>query len=84
MEDRVRRGWSGDLSAKTAAIKILGRYVSVFNQEQEDELVQHILMLKGVLFGIKTTELRIGIGRKKLVNFNHPFDIEKDRAGKDG
>lgn len=64
--------------------KKLGRYKTVFNKEQEEELSQYIKSMEARLFGITGKELRILAFQ--LAERNHienPFNAETRMAGED-
>lgn len=64
--------------------KKLGRYKTVFNKEQEEELSQYIKSMEARLFGITGKELRILAFQ--LAERNHienPFNAETGMAGED-
>lgn len=64
--------------------KKLGRYKTVFNKEQEEELSQYIKSMEARLFGITGKELRILAFQ--LAERNHienPFNRETGMAGED-
>lgn len=60
----------------------LGRYTSVFSAEMERELVQYILTMEGMMFGITYKDVRsLAFQMAERHNLPHPF--EKEAAGKD-
>lgn len=61
----------------------LGRYKPVFNTDQEEELVAHILNMESRLFGFTLTEVRVLAYELAVRNNLHQnFNREKKMAGK--
>lgn len=62
---------------------VLGSYKPVFTEEQENELVEHILQMEGRLFGLTLTDLRtLAFELAERNNIKHNFNSEKRMAGK--
>lgn len=84
LERKVKKAREQNISSEKAAEKKLGRYQSVFSKDQENELMQHILTLEERLFGLTLTDLRkLAFELAEANNINHPFNKEKQLAGKD-
>lgn len=85
LEDRVRKAKKDQLSPTEASAKGgMGPCKTVFSERQEQELVDHILMLESRLFGLTLTEVRIlayELATKN--NLKHMFNGELKMAGKD-
>lgn len=64
--------------------KKLGRYRSVFSEEQEKILVDYVLQMEERLFGLTLADLK-SVAYQLAVrnNISHPFNTEKQVAGKD-
>lgn len=64
--------------------KVLGKYRPVFNEEQENDLVQHLLDLEVRFFGVTSSDLR-SLAYQLAVknNIPHHFNNESKMAGKD-
>ncbi|KAG5898904.1 hypothetical protein JTB14_000152 [Gonioctena quinquepunctata] len=63
--------------------EILGKYRKVFDEEQEQELCEHIVNMKQRFYGITQNDLRCmaySLARKN--NISHTFNNEKKMAGK--
>ena len=56
LEDRVKKARQ-EASLEEASKKGMGRYKTVFSDEQENELVEYILLLESRLFGLTFKEL---------------------------
>ncbi|XP_069681190.1 uncharacterized protein [Periplaneta americana] len=82
LEARVKKARSG-MSLEDATKKGLGRYESVFNQEQEKELTEHILLMESRLFGLTIDEVRsLAFELAEKNNLAHSFNRTKKMAGK--
>lgn len=84
LEDRVRKAKKENLSIIKASAKGMGNITTVFSKEQEQELVDHILMLESRLFGLTLTDVRkLAYELATKNNLQHPFNAELKIAGKD-
>lgn len=85
LEDRVRKARRQNLTPSDASTKVsMGRYSSVFSQEQEQELVDHILDMESRLFGLTLTDVRkLAYELAVRNNIKHPFNDDHKMAGKD-
>lgn len=84
LEDRVKKARLNNLSPSEAATKGLGRYKTVFSEQQEKELVKYILELEERLFGITLKELReLAYELAEQNKIPHTFNRQKKLAGKD-
>lgn len=64
--------------------KVLGHYRPVFNEEQERQLVQHLLDMEVRFFGITVHDLRsLAYQLAEQNNIPHNFNHDKKLAGKD-
>ncbi|XP_046397042.1 uncharacterized protein LOC124163957 [Ischnura elegans] len=64
--------------------KVLGHYRPVFNEEQEQQLVQHLLEMEVRFFGITVHDLRsLAYKLAEQNNIPHNFNHEAKLAGKD-
>ncbi|KAL1463803.1 hypothetical protein WDU94_015515 [Cyamophila willieti] len=80
LEDRVRKARVKNLNSVEAARKSLGRYKPVFNTEQENEIVDHVLLMEQRLFGLTLEDLRrLAYNLAESNNMNHPRE-EKSRV----
>lgn len=62
----------------------LGRYSVVFTNQQERELVNHILQMETMLFGVTPRETRsLAFQLAERNGISHPFDMETELAGHD-
>ena len=62
----------------------MGRYKTVFSDEQENELVEYILLLENRLFDLTFKELQSLVYELAVQNnIQHPFNNETKLAGKD-
>lgn len=65
------------------SIGALGSRKPVFTEEQENELIEHILQMEGRLFGLTLTDLRtLAFELAERNNIKHNFNSEKRMAGK--
>ena len=84
LEDRIKKARQNGLSPIEAAQKSLGRFKTVFSDDQESELVEHVLLLEQRLFGLTLTDLRqLAFELAEKNHISHTFNKEKKRAGKD-
>ncbi|GBN54087.1 hypothetical protein AVEN_166155-1 [Araneus ventricosus] len=58
LERKVKKARQKKLSSEAAAVKMLGRYKTVFSEAQEKEFGQHLIHLEERLFGITLSDLR--------------------------
>lgn len=64
--------------------KILGKYRKVFTELQEMELCEHIFDMEQRFYGITLNDLRyLAYSLAEKNNIPHPFNKEKEMAGKD-
>ncbi|XP_028130533.2 uncharacterized protein LOC114326374 isoform X3 [Diabrotica virgifera virgifera] len=83
LERKVKKAHTNALAPEAAAVKKLGRYETVFNAEQEKQLVEHALTLKERLLGITLTDIRmLAFELAERNNIKHKFNTEKRMAGK--
>ncbi|KAG8285744.1 hypothetical protein J6590_074477 [Homalodisca vitripennis] len=62
----------------------LGRFVSVFNEEQEKELAEHCKKLDTCFYGLTFKDLlRLAYEYADTNGIPHPFNKETKQAGKD-
>lgn len=62
----------------------LGSLKTVFNEEQENDLVEYIKMMEARLFGLTSKDLRFSAYQFAEKNkISHPFSKENDQAGLD-
>lgn len=65
-------------------VKQLGRYSTIFTEQQENELVQHVLSLEKSFYGLTTTEIRkLAFDLAEKNNIPHPFNKSVGLAGYD-
>ncbi|GBM09331.1 hypothetical protein AVEN_135059-1 [Araneus ventricosus] len=84
LERKVKEARQKKLSSEAAAVKMLGRYKTVFSEAQEKEFVQHLIHLEERLFGITLSDLRtLAFELAEKNNIPHVFNTEKRMAGKD-
>lgn len=85
LEDRVKKANKNKLTTEEASRKgNLGPCTTVFSEEQEKELVEHILMLESRLFGLTMTDVRkLAYELAAKNNLSHRFNNEDKMAGKD-
>ncbi|KAJ8949640.1 hypothetical protein NQ318_010056 [Aromia moschata] len=82
LERRVRKVRDG-FNVDSATIKGLGSIKPVFNEAQENELVEHILAMEARLFGLSLNELRhLAYDLAERNNLSHHFNREKEMGGK--
>ena len=63
---------------------VLGRYRTALNSEFEAGLVEHVLLIQHMMFGLSTSDIRqlaFDLAEKKKVV--HPFRLNNKMAGKD-
>lgn len=66
------------------AKKILGNFRTIFSEEQEEELLNHLLDLEQRFYGVSITDLRrLAFQLAERNNIPHRFSKEKMMAGKD-
>ncbi|KAL1446005.1 hypothetical protein WDU94_012268 [Cyamophila willieti] len=83
LQDRVRKAKCQNLTAVEAAQKSLGRFKNVFSEEQESEIVEHVLTMEQRLFGLTLSDLRrLAFQLAVSNNIPHRFNVEKEKAGK--
>lgn len=83
LERKVKKARTNSLTPEVAAVKKLGRYETVFNAEQEKQLVEHVLVLEERLFGITLTDIRmLAFELAERNNIEHNFNRDKRMAGK--
>ncbi|GBM10019.1 hypothetical protein AVEN_24002-1 [Araneus ventricosus] len=58
LETKVKEARQKKLSSEAAAVKMLGRYKTVFSEAQVKEFVQHLIHLEERLFGVTLSDLR--------------------------
>lgn len=84
LEDRIRKARTKDLTPAQAATKGMGSCTTVFSKDQEEELVNHILMMESRLFGLTLTDFRKLAYELAVKNkLKHKFSNELKIAGKD-
>ncbi|XP_042218820.1 uncharacterized protein LOC121864010 [Homarus americanus] len=68
----------------TGSTKMLGPLTTVFSNEQEEELVAHILSMEDRFFGLTTRDVRyIAFQAEERNNLDHKFNKTVGLAGKD-
>ncbi|GBO16408.1 hypothetical protein AVEN_77253-1 [Araneus ventricosus] len=58
LKRKVKEARQKKLSSEAAAVKVLGRYKTDFSEAQEKQLVQDLINLEDMLFGITLSDLR--------------------------
>lgn len=81
LEDRVKKARSQNMSAVEAGKKTLGRFRNVFSEEQESEIVEHVLTMEQRLFGLTLSDFR-RLAYHLAVSNNIPHRFSVDKAGK--
>lgn len=84
-KDAIRRRLSGKLK-RTAHLNkpILGAKKRVLSDQQEAELVKHIIQMENALFGLTPEDIRSLVFRYcELNNISHPFNQDNRLAGRD-
>ncbi|KAG8237724.1 hypothetical protein J437_LFUL017026 [Ladona fulva] len=70
--------------APVSVNKVLGNYKPVFNQAQEEELVNHILEMETRFYGITLRDVRsLAFQLAEKNGIPHPFNFELGLAGED-
>ncbi|XP_072381731.1 uncharacterized protein [Diabrotica undecimpunctata] len=83
LERKVKEAREKGLSSKEAAEKRLGRFKTVFSEAQGNELVDYILYLEEILFGLSLTDLRkLAFDLAVKNHIPHVFNEDKKMAGK--
>uniref|UniRef100_A0A8D8RXB4 HTH psq-type domain-containing protein n=1 Tax=Cacopsylla melanoneura TaxID=428564 RepID=A0A8D8RXB4_9HEMI len=80
LQDRVRKAKSQNLTVEEAAKKSLGRFKNVFSEEQESEIVEHVLTMEQRLFGLTLSDLRrLAFQLAVSNNIPHRFNVTVQR-----
>lgn len=65
-------------------VQHLGRYATVFSEQQEQELIQHVLDFEKSFYGMTTMEIRkLAYDLAVKNNIPHPFNTSTELAGPD-
>ena len=80
----LQRRYKSTFDVKQAASKGLGSRDNVFDVEMEEELVQHVKTMEGMLFGFTPKRFRqLAYQVAKANNIHHRFNSKKEETGKE-